>query len=164
MRQAAEYFLLKTGRTCIVESEVEVLRELDKIHTASRVCREIDAVAEDFVRRNKSLLSLSLNYIFAKLRHQRTSPRAPDGRLRQRAVPDGEIDGISARNFSNYQVDNVVGLFASGVIETKEELGEVCDMWHLSEKEKERVFRAVENAGEIAGDAPAAVALAGNGD
>ncbi|MDR1621693.1 MAG: helix-turn-helix domain-containing protein, partial [Synergistaceae bacterium] len=74
MKQPAEYFLLKTKRTDITESEVEALRKLDKIHTAARVNREIDATAKDFAQRGKELESLSLDYIFAKLRHQQTLP------------------------------------------------------------------------------------------
>jgi hypothetical protein len=148
MRQPAEYFLLKTGRVRITESEAEALRELDKIHTASRVSREIDVAVKDFTRQNRSLQSLSLNYVFAKLRSQRSLPSSASKERRSTDPVPG--DEISSQNLSNYRVDNVAGMFMSGIIETEEELGEVCDLYHLSEEEKSRVFRSVRDAAEEA--------------
>jgi hypothetical protein len=168
MRQPAEYFLLKTKRTHITESEAENLRELDKIHTAARVNREIDAAVEDFMRWDRTLQSLSLGYIFAKLCRQQSlpAPGAP-GNPRQGSVPVPD-DKISSQNVSNYQVDNVLEMFEDGAIETVEELREVCDMYHLTEEEKKRVFQSVGERGEVGelavGAASERAARAGSGD
>jgi DNA-binding Lrp family transcriptional regulator len=70
MREALDYFLLKTGRTGIEPEELSALRALEEIHTPARVNKEIAQAVERFGRNGKLLSSLTLIYIYKSLQYQ----------------------------------------------------------------------------------------------
>jgi hypothetical protein len=70
MREALDYFLLKTGRTGIEPEELSALRALEEIHTPARVNKEIAQAVERFGRNGRLLSSLTLIYIYKSLQYQ----------------------------------------------------------------------------------------------
>ena len=81
MRPAAEFLLLKTGRTAITANECIVIREiLNKKHTPTRVMKEIRKQAENFARRGKNLHMLTFNYI-GKILAEQDSLKACKGKV-----------------------------------------------------------------------------------
>jgi DNA-binding Lrp family transcriptional regulator len=70
MREAVEYFLLKTGRTGIQPEELSAIRALEEIHTPARVSKEIAQAVERFRGNGRSLSRLTLVYIYKSLQYQ----------------------------------------------------------------------------------------------
>jgi DNA-binding Lrp family transcriptional regulator len=70
MREAVDYFLLKTGRSGIQPEELSAIRALEEIHTPGRVNREIAQAVERFGRNGRPLSSLTLVYIYKSLQYQ----------------------------------------------------------------------------------------------
>jgi hypothetical protein len=70
MKEALDYFLLKTGREGIQPEELSALRALSEIHTPGRVNKEISQAAERFKKKGKPVSSLTLIYIYKSLRYQ----------------------------------------------------------------------------------------------
>ena len=75
LKPTARYLMFCTGRTNISPHEAEILKELEKIHTPTRINREIDRAVKRFKKRNKNLLQLTFNYIGAALKNQKSFTR-----------------------------------------------------------------------------------------
>jgi DNA-binding Lrp family transcriptional regulator len=91
MRETADYFLLKTGRTGLDPEELSALRALEKIHIPTRVNKEIVEAVERFRKNSKPLSSLTLVYIYKSLQYQNSIKRAQDKSPPQKAVTEENI-------------------------------------------------------------------------
>ena len=70
MRPTVRYLLIQSGRKALSEYELELVRELGKAHTPTRIQKEIDVAVERFNRMHRSLKCLSFSYIAACLESQ----------------------------------------------------------------------------------------------
>jgi hypothetical protein len=86
MREAVDYFLLKTGRAGIQPEELSALRALEEIHTPARVNKEIAQAVERFERNGRSLSSLTLVYIYKSLQYQNSLKYVQD-----KSPPQGSV-------------------------------------------------------------------------
>jgi hypothetical protein len=91
MREALDYFLLKTGRTGIEPDELSALRALEEIHTPARVNKEIARAAERFGRNGKPLSSLTLVYIYKSLQYQNSLKHVQEKFSPQRSVVEENV-------------------------------------------------------------------------
>lgn len=135
MKQTADYFLLKTGRMRITESDIAALKKLDEIHTASRINQEIGHAVARFTNIGRKREALTLGYILDSLKHQCSIPKKSN----TNSPPSHSVEST---NYSNYNVDNVVKIYNSGVF-AEDELFDLCDMYKLSESEREEVFSLI---------------------
>jgi hypothetical protein len=81
MRQVVDYFLLRTKRQGITESELASIRALERIHYPARVNQEIVTAIERFARNGRDVGSLTIDYLYEALKNQ------PGRKARQRAAP-----------------------------------------------------------------------------
>ena len=70
MRTTVRYLLMQSGRKALSEYELELVKELGKAHTPTRIQKEIDVAVERFNRMHRSLKCLSFSYIAACLESQ----------------------------------------------------------------------------------------------
>lgn len=70
MRPTVRYLLIQSGRKTLSEYELELIKELSKAHTPTRIQKEIDVAVERFNRMHRSLKCLSFSYIAACLESQ----------------------------------------------------------------------------------------------
>lgn len=75
MRSTAEFFLLKTGRKSLTEKDLNALCEMNGHQYPIRVQKEISTACERFIRKGRSLDTLTLEYIASSLRNQPTRGR-----------------------------------------------------------------------------------------
>jgi hypothetical protein len=91
MREAVDYFLLKTGRMGIQPEELSALRALEEIHTPARVSKEIAQAAERFERSGRPSSSLTLVYIYKSLQYQNSLKHVQDKSPPQKSAADEKI-------------------------------------------------------------------------
>ncbi len=72
MRPTVRYLLMQSGRKALSDYELELVSELSKAHTPTRIQKEIDVAVERFGRMHRSLKCLSFSYIAACLESQKS--------------------------------------------------------------------------------------------
>ena len=86
LKTTAEYWLFKTGKKSLSESEIEVLHQLLDKHTPVRIQKEIDTAVERFIRDGKNPAKQNFAYIGKALSSQKSyDPEKKASRKRKEA-------------------------------------------------------------------------------
>jgi hypothetical protein len=91
MRETVDYFLLKTGRSGIEPEELSALIALEKIHTPTRVNKEISKAVERFRRKGTPLSALTLVYVYKSLQYQNSTKHVQGKSSPQRGLSEEDI-------------------------------------------------------------------------
>lgn len=84
LKPTVEYMLLRTGREVIDASEEEPIALLAERHTPLRIQKEISAAIERFIRKGRSVRTLTFGYIWQSLRKQPPTLKPRDVPARQK--------------------------------------------------------------------------------
>lgn len=87
MRSTVELFLLKTGRRGVSSDELLALRQLDRYHIPSRIQTEVGKAVARYAKNGKPLSSLTLEYIWESLQHQRSKPEQRAAQVKRMTDP-----------------------------------------------------------------------------
>lgn len=87
MKSTVELFLLKTGRRAVSSDELLALRQLDRYHVPSRIQTEIGKAVARYEQKGRPVASLTLEYIWESLQHQRSKPELRAAQVKRMADP-----------------------------------------------------------------------------
>jgi len=128
LSETAEYFLLKTGRDKLTDSEIEALIAISEIHALPRINREISVAVERFKTQGKSLKLLKMNYIQEALKYQKSTKKKTE------STPEKtEVEGFG------FTLQDVIRTYQMGG-EDPEDLPILCDMYQISDDDTKKVF------------------------
>ena len=128
LNEVADYFLLKTGRDKLTDSEIETLTSLGQAYTLSRINREISVAAERFKTQGKSLKLLRMDYIQEALKYQNSTKKKPEPVIKKK---ESETLGFT--------LEDVLQAYRMGG-EDSDDLPILCEMYRLSGEDVKKAF------------------------
>lgn len=125
MRSTAEYFMFKTGRKSLTEKDINALCEMNGHQYPIRVQKEITTACERFIRKGRSLDTLTLEYIASSLRNQPTRGRQAKANQAKRkhdplALTQAEIDSVQ-RRYTHEDMKRAEELLQAKLLQAQEE-------------------------------------------